>query len=326
MKGFLVLNACTEDFREQGRLLAGFLAERVKDIEIDTAIVFHTGEADRSGLLSAVPVQRALLVCLDKERTETMLNVLAALTARGMAEVYLFAGNCFGSELSVRLGKRCGGTFLTSVDSVQCDKGSMIAQKAVYGGHMEAEFILKRAPYCLSVSKSCAESAAETGELAVLLETLTVPEGTENDFSSDFTFVPDDWKRNLETAPFVLAAGRGAKSQEGIEYMEKAAKRIGAELGVSRPVAMSAWTAMNRLIGVSGTMIKPEVCIAAAVSGAPAFYAGIEKSNFIVSINSDPRAPIHKKADVAIVDDWQIILKYVCDEFEKEPVDTAGNQ
>ncbi|XOQ47421.1 MAG: Electron transfer flavoprotein alpha subunit apoprotein [Eubacteriales bacterium] len=318
MKGILVLNACTGDYWEQGRLLAGFLTEHVKGIELDTAIVFHTKEADRADLLRVVPVRYALLVCLEKERTETMLNALAALAARGMAEVYLFAGNYSGSELAVRLGHRRGGTFLTSVDSVRYAEGQMIAQKAVYGGYMEAEFVLKRAPYCLSISKSCTEFASKTGEPAALLETLIVPEDSENDFSADFTFVADEQEKSLETAPFVLAVGRGAKNHEGVEYAAEAAKRMGAELGVSRPVAMSSWAPMSRLVGVSGAMIKPEVCIAAAVSGAPAFYAGIEKSGFIVSINSDPSAPIHRKADVAIADDWQLILKYVCEEFKTD--------
>lgn len=325
MKGVLVLNACAGDYHEQGRLLAGFLAQRAEGMEVDAAIVFHTEKTDCASLLSAVPVQQALLVCLTQGRTETMLNVLAALEARKMAEVYLFAGNCFGSEMAVRLGQRRGGSAMAAVDGVQCEQGCIIATKAVYGGHMEATFVLKRSPYCLSVAKSCAEPAAETGEPAVLLETLTVPEGTENNFSADFTLMKDEQEKNLETAPFILTAGRGAKSREGIEYMAKAAEKMGAELGVSRPVAMSAWAPLNRMVGVSGAMLKPEICIAAGVSGAPAFYAGIEKSGLIVSVNSDPRAPIHKKADVSIVDDWHTVLQYLCDEFIKERDNTAGD-
>ena len=80
-------------------------------------------------------------------------------------------------------------------------------------------------------------------------------------------------------------------------------------VAVSRPAAMNAWKPMNRLIGVSGAMVGPEVCITAGVSGAAAFYAGIEKSKFIVAINTDEKAPIMKMADVAIVDDFLPIME-----------------
>jgi electron transfer flavoprotein alpha subunit len=73
-------------------------------------------------------------------------------------------------------------------------------------------------------------------------------------------------------------------------------------------VALSAWAPLNRLVGVSGAITKPEVCIAAAVSGAPAFYAGITHSKKIIALNSDDQAPITKAADVVIVDDYKTII------------------
>ena len=72
---------------------------------------------------------------------------------------------------------------------------------------------------------------------------------------------------------------------------------------------MNAWAPMNRLIGVSGAMLQPDICITAGVSGAAAFYAGIEKSKFIVAINTDGQAPIMKKADVAVADDFVPVIK-----------------
>lgn len=317
MKAILVLNACANDYRIQSQFLAGFLQQRTKGVEADTAVVFHTQEADRAELLASVPAKEAILICLTKARTETMLNQLEKLGFEQADRVYLFAGNCFGSELAVRMGQRCGGTFLTGVDTVQCTEGGITVTKSVYSGHMEAEFALKRAPYCLSVSRSSAEPVMQKGQTAEILEERTARAGTENDFSDDYTLIPGNEEKNLETAPFLLAAGSGAKNKEGIEAMAQAAEKMGAEFGVSRPVAMSAWAPMSCLIGVSGAMIKPEICIAAGVSGAPAFYAGIEKSGFIVSINSDPRAPIHRKSDVAIVDDWHTILKHLSDQFPK---------
>jgi len=99
------------------------------------------------------------------------------------------------------------------------------------------------------------------------------------------------------------------QSKANIEKIQWIATQIGAVFGVSRPVTMRAWADMAHLIGVSGTCIAPEICIAAGVSGSAAFYAGIEKSKTIIAINTDQHAPIMKLADVTIADDATTILE-----------------
>jgi electron transfer flavoprotein alpha subunit len=120
--------------------------------------------------------------------------------------------------------------------------------------------------------------------------------------------IPMKPARNLAMAKFLLIGGQGMHNKENTQSLKEIAEVIGADFGVSRPVAMHAWAPMHRMVGVSGAMTKADVCIVAGVSGAPAFYAGIEKSKFIVAINKDTRAPIVKTADVAIIDDYQAVL------------------
>jgi electron transfer flavoprotein alpha subunit len=65
---------------------------------------------------------------------------------------------------------------------------------------------------------------------------------------------------------------------------------------------------MDEIVGVSGAVTKPDVCIVAGASGAAAFYAGIEKSKYIVAINKDSHAPIIKASDAAIIDDYKPVM------------------
>ena len=109
----------------------------------------------------------------------------------------------------------------------------------------------------------------------------------------------------MTNAKFLLIGGNGMKNKADAQYLKQIADTIGAEFGVSRPVAMSARASLHRLVGVSGSMTKADVCIVAGASGAAAFYAGIEKSKFIVAINTDIRAPINKTSDVTIIDDYK---------------------
>ena len=102
-------------------------------------------------------------------------------------------------------------------------------------------------------------------------------------------------------------------SKETSDKIAESAKKLGAEFGVSRPAAMNAWAPMNRLVGVSGAMIHPEVCVAAGVSGAAALYEGIRRSEFIISVNEDENAPINRKSDVAVIGDAEEILTALAD-------------
>ncbi len=318
MNGMLVLNAWSADFQKQGRMLKGFLSERTRGLKITGAVLFCGERPDRAELLRRVPAPAAVLISLpDPPSAETVVRELAAVWRENPAEVLLFPGNHFGTEAAARLGRRCGGAALLSAESLDCESDPATAAKEVYGGHMKAEFELRKTPRCLSVSRSCPEEETENGRPAELLAVRAARENGENDFLTDLEWTAETGGKSLENAPFLLVAGRGAGGREGIALLESAARKFGAELGVSRPVAMSAWVPMNRLIGVSGAMAKPDLCLAVGVSGAPALYAGIEKSKYIVSINSDPHAPIHRKADVAVVDDWRRVLPGLCEKFVK---------
>ena len=134
-------------------------------------------------------------------------------------------------------------------------------------------------------------------------------EGLKQDgFVKDYEWVPAQQAENLEGIKLLIVGGRGLGTRQNVQELKEAAHAMGAEFGISRPLALNAWGGMHRLIGVSGTLARPEVCIAAGVSGAAAFYAGIEKSKLIIAVNIDPQARIVKAADVAVIDDYKTVM------------------
>ena len=118
-----------------------------------------------------------------------------------------------------------------------------------------------------------------------------------------------------------MVAGRGAGNREGVERIAEAARRMGADFGVTRPVAMNAWAPMDRLVGISGTRSAPEVCIVVGASGAPAFSWGIEKAAFIAAIDPDEHAPIVMNADAAVLDDGVAVVEELANIVTAERAD-----
>lgn len=115
-------------------------------------------------------------------------------------------------------------------------------------------------------------------------------------------------KKDLTNADIVVCAGRGLKSPENWQIIEKLADILNATTACTRPVADMGWRNYNEHIGQTGKHISPKLYIGIGVSGATQHIAGINSSQCIVVINNDPKADFFKYANYGIIGDaFQIV-------------------
>jgi len=81
------------------------------------------------------------------------------------------------------------------------------------------------------------------------------------------------------------------------------AETLGAATACSRPVSDMDWRPHHEHVGQTGIAIRPNLYIAAGISGAIQHLAGVNGSKTIVVINTDPEAPFFKAADYGVVGD-----------------------
>ncbi len=107
-------------------------------------------------------------------------------------------------------------------------------------------------------------------------------------------------KNNLKGAAIVIAGGYGMGSKDGFDMLYELAHELHAEVGGSRAAVDAGFCDHDLQIGQTGVTVRPKVYIACGISGAIQHIAGMKESGIIISVNSDPNAPINAIADYVI--------------------------
>ncbi len=118
----------------------------------------------------------------------------------------------------------------------------------------------------------------------------------------------EESKINIKGAQVVVAGGYGVGSKEGFAKLQELAEVLGGEVGASRAAVDAGFCEHARQIGQTGTTVRPKLYIACGISGQIQHTAGMDGSAMIISINTDPEAPINKIADYAITGDYADVV------------------
>lgn len=118
----------------------------------------------------------------------------------------------------------------------------------------------------------------------------------------------EERKIDIKGASIIVAGGYGLGSKENFRLVHELADVLGAEVGASRAAVDAGFTEHERQIGQTGVTVRPKLYIACGISGQIQHTAGMDGSAMIVSINTDPAAPICKIADYAITGDVNEVI------------------
>jgi len=118
----------------------------------------------------------------------------------------------------------------------------------------------------------------------------------------------EEQRINIKNAPIIVAGGYGMGSKENFQLLHDFARLIGGSVGATRAAVDAGFCEGERQIGQTGVTVRPKLYIACGISGAVQHRAGMDQSAKIISINTDPDAPINAIADYTIVGDAMTVI------------------
>lgn len=124
-------------------------------------------------------------------------------------------------------------------------------------------------------------------------------------------------KINIKNSPIIVAGGYGVGSKENFKLLTQLAEVLGAEVGGTRAAVDAGYCEHERQIGQTGVTVRPKLYIACGISGAVQHTAGMVESSMIISINTDPKAPINAIADYTITGDLAEVLPKMIKYYKK---------
>ncbi len=122
----------------------------------------------------------------------------------------------------------------------------------------------------------------------------------------------------LDDAPVLVAGGLGVGGSDGFELLQTLAGAMGGKVAASRRATDLGWVDRDALVGQTGATVRPALYLACGISGASQHVLGMKDSGFVVSINSDPSAPIHGLADLAVVADLHDVVPELIAALEQD--------
>jgi len=241
--------------------------------------------------------------------------VLAELVREYSPEVVLFAQTYDSRDVAGRLQARTGSSLMANAIGLS---DARHARAEISGGAQLVEVELAGPSPVIVLLRPKSIAAGTVGGATVV-----------DEFAVD---LPDEVKGarvierheeqasgpRLEDAKVVVAGGRGLGGPDAFALLDDLASTIGgAAVGASRAAVDAGWVPYSYQIGQTGKTVKPEVYLAAGISGALQHAVGMKGAKRIVAINKDADAPILTMADLGVIGDLFQILPALTEEIRR---------
>lgn len=286
--------------KRQNTLTAVILGDDLPETELQQLIdrgadrVLHASAAALA-IFNPEPYSACLCELIQQEKPEILL---AAATSSGRTVMPYVAGK-------LRLGLTADCTNL----DIEDDSGLLLQTRPAAGGNIMATIKTpSERPQMATIRPHSARPAeAQPGRIGEILR-WSPPAALLSSRVKRVAFEQAPDYRGIQDAEVVIAVGRGIKKAENIAIARKLAELLNGAVGASREVVDRGWAPYPGQVGLSGKTVSPKVYLAAGISGAVQHLAGMQTSDSIIAINSDPEAPIFQYSELAICGDLFTIL------------------
>ena len=194
----------------------------------------------------------------------------------------------------------------------------LVQIRPAFGGNIMAEILTpNHRPQMATVRYKIMDAPKRNDEISGSVEPLEVDADKFTSKVEVLSITEKPREIGIENADVLVVAGRGVKKKEDLKLIRELAEVLNGDYACTRPLVEGGWLEPKRQIGLSGRTVRPKLIITCGVSGSVQFVAGMEHSEKIFAINTDPKASIFKVANYAVVGDLYEIIPQLIDKIKQ---------
>ena len=234
--------------------------------------------------------------------TAAVAATLQGLIAEHSPDVVLFGLTYTDRDVAGALSVILDRPIISNAVDFSIEAGTVSVVNEIFGGTTLVETVFAAEPPHLVIArpKSFAAEPGSDGTPTVISVPLATV-GHEGEARTTGSFTEESAGPKIEDAAVIVAGGRGLGSAEAFDMIEK---------------VDAGWVPFAKQVGQTGKTVKPDVYLAAGVSGAMQHLVGMKDSKVIIAINKDEDAPIFGVADLAVVGDLHQVLPKLIEALE----------
>lgn len=219
-----------------------------------------------------------------------------------------------GRQLAPRVAARFKTGLTADCTILDMHKNTDLVQiRPAFGGNIMAEILTPNSrPQLATVRYKIMDAPERSADAKGEIVELNVDDSKLANHVEVIGVTKKEQESGIENADILVVAGRGIKKREDLQLVQDLADALGGDLACTRPMVEGGWMDAKRQIGLSGRTVRPKLIITCGVSGAIQFVAGMNHSENIIAINTDPNASIFKVANYAVVGDlYDVVPKLI---------------
>lgn len=240
-----------------------------------------------------------------KDATDSeVASLMAELANRRQPNSILFGATVVGRSIAPRLQAKLNTGLTSDCLDLAFDSDLLVQTKPSYGDNIMCEIICpNHRPQMASVRPNTFEAKKISNQSVTVTEVddLIFKESERVKITEETPLLSKS--DSIANADRVIALGRGAVDEKTIKLAEELARKLGAKIGVTRPLTDHPKFSGDDQIGQSGNTIAPKVLINLGIHGAVQYTTGIGNAELVISVNKDSEAPIFKYSDYSYVGD-----------------------
>lgn len=300
----------------KGREIADKIGEKVTAVILGDCVEHLTKDLINHGADMVKGFEHRLL---KQYTTEAYTKVLSEAINEGRPEIMLIGATTIGRDLAPRVAARVhtGLTADCTILDIDPETKNLLMTRPAFGGNIMATIICpEHRPQMSSVRPGVMTlrdiDENRTGKINIVEANLSE---TDVNVKIIEEIKEKKAKIRIEDATVLISGGRGIGRKEGFDQLGKLASRLSGLTSASRAAVDAGWVDKNFQVGQTGKTVRPNLYIAAGISGAIQHVAGMEEAEFIIAINTNPDAPIFDVADLGIVGDASKIIPALLEEL-----------